>query len=148
MGLAMCLALVFSAVVLSGMLLEMPDQQLIVTPDIVARLEALKPRLRFEPDGYYTGIHDPLEREQANASFADLVGVLEKELPEHPSRKFVLQQFSSHLRKFPSVDTEDRERAATHCEKIMDVLGIRSSDGVLNRWLYGPILGRLVRRKP
>jgi hypothetical protein len=41
-------------------------------------------------------------------------------------------------------DTEDRERALGYCERIMAVLGIQSSDGRLNRWMYGPILGRLV----
>jgi len=130
------------------MLSQMPDQKLSVTPDTVARLQALKPHLRFEADGYYTGIHDPLEREQANANFAELINALEKGLPQHSSRNFVLQQFRFYLSKFPSADTEDRERAATHCEKIMDALGIQSSGGVLNRWLYGPILGRFVKGRP
>jgi len=145
LGLAVCLALVFSAVAFFGMLPGMPDQKLAVTPDTVARLQALKSELRFEPAGYYTGIHDPLERAQADAIFIQLVDLLKQELPQHPSRSFVLQQFKASLAKFPSTDTEDRERAAAYCEKIMSVLSIQSSGGVLNRWLYGPILGRLMR---
>jgi len=128
----------------------MADDPLHVTPDIIERLQKLKPELTFGPDqkGFYTGVPDPADRAIGDAAFAHLVDVLVANLARHPSKKFVLQQIQIALSKFSSIDTEDRERAASYCEKIMDVLGIESSEGVLNRWLYGLVLGDMVKKKP
>jgi hypothetical protein len=58
-----------------------------------------------------------------------------------PSKKFVLAEFSRTMSEFEAVDTEDREQLLRYLEEIMDILGIASSDGLLNRWMYGPVLG-------
>jgi hypothetical protein len=128
----------------------MADDPLHVTPATIERLRMLKPELTFGPDQktFYTGVPDPADRAIGDAAFSQLVDILLANLVRHPSKKFVLQQFKLALSKFSSADTEDRERAASYCEKIMDVVGIESSDGVLNRWLYGPVLGDLVKKKP
>jgi hypothetical protein len=36
-----------------------------------------------------------------------------------------------------ALDTEDAERVANLFEQMLDGLGIQSSDGILNDWLYG-----------
>jgi hypothetical protein len=41
------------------------------------------------------------------------------------------------LDAFEPGDTEDRERLCGYLEEIMEIFGIESSDGLLNRWLYG-----------
>jgi len=119
-----------------------------VVPQTLARLEALKPQLSFAPDAAdgYTGVASLAERAQASAQFARLIDDLARDLPRHPDKRFVLARFKTTLRALELSDTEDRERATLYCEKIMDVLGIRSSDGTLNAWLYGPLLGPLVGR--
>ena len=128
----------------------MADKLLHITPAMLDNLRKLKPELNFEPDPktYYTGVSDPAERVAGDLAFAHLVDTLVLDLPKHPSKEAVLQQFELTLATMSSADTEDRERAASYCEKIMDVLDIESSDGVLNRWLYGPVLGDLVKKKP
>ena len=45
------------------------------------------------------------------------------------------------MAEFEETDTEDREQLLRYLEEIMDILGIASSDGLLNRRLYGAILG-------
>lgn len=45
------------------------------------------------------------------------------------------------MAEFEPVDTEDREQLLRYLEEIMDILGIASSDGLLARWMYGPVLG-------
>jgi hypothetical protein len=128
----------------------MADELLRITPAILDNLEKLKPELNFGPDQktFYTGVPDPADRAIGDVAFAQLVDVLVANLARQPSKEFVLQQFQIALSKFSSADTEDRERAAGYCEKIMDVVGIESSDGVLNRWLYGPIISDLLKKKP
>ena len=45
--------------------------------------------------------------------------------------------------EFQASDTEDREQLVRYLQEIMDILGIASSDGLLSRWTYGPVLGVL-----
>jgi hypothetical protein len=119
--------------------MAMADEAINVTPHMLQQLRELKSSLKFSPDekNNYTGVYDPKERAAADTSFAHLVDVLVSELPRHPTKNFVLDQFKAVLSQFESVDTEDRERATLYCEKIMDVVGIKNSDGLLNDWLYG-----------
>jgi hypothetical protein len=58
-------------------------------------------------------------------------------LPEAPRKSYVLSEFLEMLKAFEHEDTEEREQACTYCERVMNVLGIESSDGLLNTWLYG-----------
>jgi hypothetical protein len=125
------------------------EQTIQVTPHMLVQLSALRGELNFGPDerSGYTGVHNPVQRAAADRAFSDLVDKLVKELPKQPSKIFVLNEFKRTLSSLDLSDTEDRERAANHCERIMGVVGIKSSDGVLNFWLYGPVLGHFVTSK-
>ena len=136
MGLAAGLVLIFSAFVFWSMIPRMPDQTLLITPEVITRLEELKPSLNFGPDGYYTGVHNPTERSIADRRFVELIDNLAANLPIHPSKKFVLRQISLALYQSGVWETEDRERAISLCEKIMEAVGVRSSDGLLNRYVH------------
>ncbi|HEU0161120.1 MAG TPA: DUF4844 domain-containing protein [Rhizomicrobium sp.] len=147
-GAVICLLIVFSAILFWGMLMPaMSNQQLLVTPQVIEQLKALKPRLTFGPDGatFYTGIHDPVERSRAEAEFSELLDHLIAGLPQHPSTKFVERQMAGTLSKFRQADTEDRERAIKYCEEIFRTLGARHFGRFLNIMQYGQILGRLVK---
>ncbi len=121
------------------------EQPIAVTPRMLSQLQGLKRQLTFGPsrDGTYTGVDDRMARAAADAAFADLIDRLVTELPRNPSKIFLLAEFRRTLSSLALTDTEDRERAAGYCERIMLVVGIKSSDGILNRWLYGPIFGPL-----
>jgi len=58
-------------------------------------------------------------------------------LLESPQKSYVLSEFLEMLKAFEREDTEEREQACTYCERVMGILGIASSDGTLNTWLYG-----------
>ena len=49
----------------------------------------------------------------------------------------MLSEFLEMLTAFEHEDTEEKEQACTYCERVMEILGIDSSDGALNTWLYG-----------
>ena len=127
----------------------MSDQQLTITPKLLQRLSSLKSQLTFGPtaDEMYTGVHDLGSRAVCDSTFARLIDDLVAGLPTRATKKFVLGKFRSSWKSLPICDTEDRERAVAHYELIMDALGIESSDGLLARLLYGPILGWLLRPK-
>jgi hypothetical protein len=91
-----------------------------------------------------------LAEEQLNR----LIDRLRDGLPSKPSKKFALTEFARTMREFEATDTEDRKQLMRYLDEIMSTLDIASSDGLLNHWMYGPVLGPLadchykVRREP
>lgn len=122
------------------------EQVLEVSTSTLAKLDALAARPKYvdEPGTIYNGMRPELRRSAAQAQLNDLIRRLGKGLPSKPSKRFVMREFERTLAMFEPIDTEDRERACRYLEEIMDILGIESSDGLLNRWLYGSVLGTWV----
>jgi hypothetical protein len=85
----------------------------------------------------YKGVLRPERRARAEAVLNGLLDTLLQGLPTQPTKEFVLGEFTKTLATFDLVDTEDRERACLYLEEIMDIVGLESSDGLLNRWMYG-----------
>ena len=60
---------------------------------------------------------------------------------ENPSDKKYLEAIRIGLLKFPEIDlgydSEDRERILLYFQEIMDIVGLKSSKGQLNKFYYG-----------
>jgi hypothetical protein len=108
-------------------------------PDAVAKLERLRAEPKFQADaiGFYTGVHDACQRARAEAVINELIQTIENRLSKTPTKQFILAEFITALNTLDLTDTEDREQACRYIELIMDCLGLDSSDGLLNKWLYG-----------
>jgi hypothetical protein len=114
-----------------------PDQALIVTPEILQRLSALRSEAKFNEENLYPGAPTEEIRMNAEQAVNALLDRLSAGLPESPRKSYVLSEFLKMLKAFDDEDTEEREQACTYCERVMNILGIESSDGTLNTWLYG-----------
>jgi hypothetical protein len=53
----------------------------------------------------------------------------------NPGKSWVLDQFRPTLERVEMEDTEGRERVGAYMERIMDIFGIESSDGLLSNYL-------------
>lgn len=113
---------------------------------MLAKLSELgaQPKYVAVPDSAYNGLRPEAERLRAQDQLNSLIQRLGDSLELKPSKNYVLGEFTRTLAEFSAIDTEDRERVCRYLEEIMDILGIDSSDGLLNRWLYGPILGPMI----
>lgn len=100
-------------------------------------LERLILKKKFVAEGTYTGVTDESTRlrfeQHVNAVARKLLPVTTASAP----KQAVLTEFTRAYPVFETADTEDRERAVAYFEEILDVFGITSSDGVLNKLLYG-----------
>ena len=110
-----------------------------VPADAIEQLGQLRAEPKFHPDpsGWYTGVKDPQERMNAEIAINDLIARVIGGVLENPTKAFVLDNFSVTLRQLQLHDTEDRERALGYLERIMECVGLESSDGLLNDWMYG-----------
>jgi hypothetical protein len=115
----------------------MADQALTVTPDVLRRLSALRSESKFNEEHLYPGAPNEEIRANSERAVNAMLDRLRDGLAQSPRKSYALSEFLEMLKAFEHEDTEERERACTYCERVMDILGIESSDGQLNTWLYG-----------
>ena len=116
----------------------MSERQLNLTDDARARLRELLTSDKFAEDleHLYPGAATSEQRVEYESYANDLISRV-AELPDTAAASDVFDLFRACLRNFEYKDTEDRERICIVCECVMDAVGIDSSNGLLNEWLYG-----------
>jgi len=124
-------------------LIPASDQKLDVSQHKIERLSELRsePKYVDVPGTIYNGMRPESSRLLAQEQLNCLIDRLREGLPAKPSKEFALMEFAKTMAEFEAIDTEDREQLLRYLSAIMDVLGIADSDGLLSRWMYGPILG-------
>ena len=112
-----------------------------VPADVLIRLELLKAVPKFVPDdsGYlpYVGYLPAEKRPEAEAELNNLIDRIASGIEASPNKVFALKEFRKTFDYFETSDTEDRERFCSYLENIMDAIGMESSDGAINEWMYG-----------
>ena len=77
------------------------------------------------------------ERERLAAALDDLADRLIAGIAAHPSKFWVLKQVQRCLEALQEEDTEAHEHVGTELERVLAIVGIESSDGVLAWYLGG-----------
>jgi hypothetical protein len=110
------------------------DAPLFVVPRTLAQLRAFRegPKLADLP-----GVNPSPERERLAVVLDDLATRLLAGVEAHPTKFWVLKQFQQSLEIVEGEDTEAREHFGMELERLMEILGIESSDGVLTYYLGG-----------
>lgn len=105
----------------------------------VAALEQLAQADNFKPTPIYTGVADPVLRARLNSNIHSCVNAAVKRAKTggEPGQIVSLIKESIWHVSRADLETEDAERYAGGYEAILDALGIGSSDGVLDDWMYG-----------
>jgi Domain of unknown function (DUF4844) len=118
---------------------EPVNSRLAVNSETTAKLQALRDESKFHKDMtlVYPGAIDEAKRGSLQARLDDLLERLIAGLPSSPTKDYVLREFQLTLPLFEPEDSEDRDRFLTYLEQVMAIVGIESSDGLLNNWRYG-----------
>ena len=108
------------------------------------KIEEFKKKEKFGADSqlFYPGIADskmlPILTELINKSAGDFKEVA---LTDKPTESEYQKKIRIGLKRFSEfyndLDTEDRERICCYYEELMDIVGLESSDGQLNDFMYG-----------
>ncbi|MCK0115391.1 DUF4844 domain-containing protein [Gelidibacter sp. F63206] len=107
---------------------------------------------KFVEENFYPGIADekmrPIFTEKINQIATDFKTVAES---EKPTDKNYQEKIGIGLSRFANVylelDTEDRERVCTYIEELMDIVELASSNGQLNKFMYGFDPNELIKEK-
>ena len=97
---------------------------------------------KFLAENHYPGIADekmrPVFTEKINQIASDFKTVAES---EKPTDKKYQEKIGIGLSRFAKIylelDTEDREKVCTYIEELMDIIELESSNGQLNKFMYG-----------
>ncbi|UZO82347.1 DUF4844 domain-containing protein [Aquimarina sp. ERC-38] len=107
---------------------------------------------KFIAENYYPGIADekmrPIFTKKINNAASDFKNVAES---ENPTNKKYQEQIKIGLSRFADVymelDSEDRERICTYFEELMDIVELESSNGQLNKFMYGFDPNEIIKKK-
>lgn len=118
---------------------------------IIQQLEHFQLQDHFLPDNFlYTGVHDPELKKQLNQNISDtsraFIKLYQGITP--PTKQQLLQILSNGINQINpnQLDTEDREQVATSYEKFLDIIGLESSEGILNSWLYNQEISDMIEQ--
>jgi len=97
---------------------------------------------KFVEENLYPGIADekmrPIFTEKINQAASDFLNVAKS---DNPTDKKYNEKIGIGLSRFANIyleiDTEDRERICTYFEELMGIVGLESSKGQLNKFMYG-----------
>lgn len=120
---------------------QVAKQTLNITQETMGALAALRQESKFRQrkGSHYPGAPDESTRLQAQYAVDTMLNRLLARLKASPTKEFVLSEFQIMLDHFDSLepDTLERQEACVYCERVMLLVGIERSDGLLNRWMYG-----------
>jgi hypothetical protein len=108
------------------------DAPLFIVPRVLAGLRAFRdgPKLADLP-----GVNPSPERERLAVALDDLAARLLAGVEAHPTKFWVLKQFQESLESVREEDAEAREHFAAELDRLMAILGIDSSDGLVTYYL-------------
>lgn len=115
----------------------MDDFTVKITTELLQKLSELRAEPKFYARNLYPGAPNEDIRANSEKAVNAMFDRLLLDLRKSSRKSFVLLQFEEMLKCFETDDTEEREEACGYCEQVMALLGIESSDGFLNKWLYG-----------
>lgn len=118
---------------------------------IIQQLEHFQLQDHFLPDNFlYTGVHDSELKKQLNQNISDtsrtFIKLYQGITP--PTKQQLLQTLSNGINQINpnQLDTEDREQVAANYEKFLDIIGLESSEGILNSWLYNQEISDMIEQ--
>lgn len=118
-----------------------------VKANAVSDLEKLLFKVKFGPEDEsdklptdYVGLlpeeNQPQANNLLNKSIKRLISILRNE--KKITNRMILNEFETGLESLEDIafDTEDRERVCYYYEEIMDIIGLESTNELLNNWMY------------
>ncbi|WP_449202800.1 DUF4844 domain-containing protein, partial [Acinetobacter baumannii] len=118
---------------------------------VIQQLEKFKAQDHFAGDGQlYTGVQNSALRMSLNQKVADTAQafIALYQQKNEPTKAELLQVLANGISQIDpdKLDTEDREQVATTFESFLDIVGLESSEGILNKWVYGEEIGKLLEQ--
>jgi hypothetical protein len=110
------------------------DEPLIITPSVLAALGQFREASKLDD---LPGTDTAAEKARLTELVDTLTDSLVAGVAANPSKLWVMLRFQAALLRLEDHDTEAREHFGIELERLMDILEIESSDGLLSFYLGG-----------
>jgi hypothetical protein len=106
-------------------------------------LQLLRSAKKFMADEsiFYPGLENESIRDRItgliNRGIDEFISLAQNNGTERDFQQAISRALSYFETLDYSLDTEDRERVCGYFEEMMDAIGMESSGGILNKWMYG-----------
>ena len=100
-------------------------------------LRAFIGKRKFLAEPLYPGATNEATREKCQAVIDALAERLIPLADAPVDQRLFAKALTQTMLDFGPADSEERERAASYVEEVMDILEVESSGGLLNMWAYG-----------
>lgn len=110
-----------------------------VKVDAIHQLKNRAGRDNFAENGpLYTGVRDPVLRAKLNSRYDLAIGHFVAAVERKATKNEYLALLTSEIKNFEraQLETEDAEQVGNNFEHIMECIGLESSEGILNVWMY------------
>ncbi len=99
-----------------------------------------KPKFDSQPGTIYNGVSNQKLKSQLtkfiNQAATDFLYTVDHQPTEAKFQNNIKLGLARFNALYMDLDTEDRERICTYFEELMDCVGLKSSNGQLNNWMY------------
>jgi len=106
---------------------------------MILKLSDLQIEKKFLSDSqtFYPGTPDETTRLAVEKTMNNLIAQIVNGLKNKPEKAFVLSKFKSCLPLFDQFDSAEQDQVCNYLEEIMRIVGIDSSEKLINLWRYG-----------
>jgi hypothetical protein len=118
--------------------------QIKTSENAMTKFEDFKNKEKFVQDDklFYPGIGDltlkPILTKKINIAGEDFKTIANKgTVSDKEYQAAIKDGLGRFAELYLQLDTEDRERICSYFEELMDIVGLESSDGHLNNFMYG-----------
>lgn len=120
------------------------EEQIKTPENAMTKFEEFKSKEKFIQDDklFYPGIGNqklkPILTEKINLSASDFKELADKgSVTDKEYQDAIKEGLNRFAEIYLEIDTQDRERIGTYYEELMDIVGLESSGGHLNNFMYG-----------
>ena len=117
---------------------------MVVKKNAIHELEKFKQKLKFGKQTkptFYSGLSKPILQPKLTDLLNNSADDFKKTAQTNRTENNFQADIKTGINRFNiyylDLDTEDRERICSYYEELMDCVGLESSGGVLNTWMYG-----------
>jgi hypothetical protein len=116
-----------------------PDSKLMVSPAQIEQLKQFRSEVKFHPDSktFYPGTRNEVLRLSLENFVNGVIDLIIPTIDQHPQKSSVLSIFKASLLSLDKLDSEEKDQLLHYFNRIMQILGVQSSNELLNVWRYG-----------
>ena len=116
-----------------------PDNDLKISTVQIEQLKQLRSELKFheDPKTFYPGAANEASRVSLETAVNRTIDLIIPAINQNPKKSSILGIFKPVLLSLSLLDSEDKDQLLSYFSRILQTVGVQSSNELFNVWRYG-----------